>query len=116
MRQFAVFAEVLGPSCGHMTRRIACGWAGGGRDTRPIRWCLCVLSLDACSAFSADFIHNLVRRRKPFSGQSTDTVFILAGSSSALSDELRHKTAVSVAICRQEKSVQNCLGVSGRSA
>jgi 5-deoxy-D-glucuronate isomerase len=109
LRQFAVFAEVLGPSCGHMTRRIACGWAGGGRDTRPIRWCLCVLSLDACSAFSADFIHDLVRRRKPFSGQSTDTVFILAGSSSAMSDELRHKTAVSVAICSQSSNKKRAI-------
>jgi hypothetical protein len=109
LRHFAVFAEVLGPSCGHRSRRMGCGWAGGGRDARPIRWCLCALSLDACSAFSADFIHDPVRRRKPFLVQSTDTVFILAGTSSAMSDELRHKTVVSVAICSQSSSKKSAI-------
>ena len=81
------------------------------RDTRPSKWCLCVLSLYACSAFSVGFIHGLVCRRKPFSVQSRDTVFILAGTVGAMSHELRHKTAVNVSISSQSSSKKSAMKI-----
>ena len=95
-------------------------------DTGPVEWradglvagaihgrlggaFVCPPSLDACSAFSVGFIHDLVRRGKTFSVQSTDTIFILAGTWSAMSYELRHKTAVGVAICSQSSSKESAI-------
>ena len=101
----AMFCALVGDkSC--KFHRLLCGVQ---RDTQPSKWRLCVLSLYACSAFYVGFIHDLVFRRKLFSVQSRDTVFILAETLSAMSDELRHKTAVNVSIYSQSSSKKSAM-------